>query len=88
MEKSSEGINHHVEEASKSLHSNISELSILGLHSMEFVLQMDWSEGYVGYMLFTIFSNGQKCPVDIGNKTNEYGSAHLGELKGIILGMS
>ena len=84
LEKDLEGVNLRVEEAFKSVHSNILELSVLGLHPTRFMLETDWSQGHVGYMLFAILSNGQKCLVDIGSKTNVYGSSYLGELKGIV----
>ena len=84
MEKDIEGINLLVEDVFKLVHSNILELSVLGLHPTEFVLEKDWSQGHVGYMLFAILSDGQKCLVDIGSKANVYSSSYLGELKGIV----
>ena len=77
-------IDGHVEEAFRRVHSNIKDLTVLGLHPKKFILETDWSEGHIGYMLFAELSDGRKCLVDIGSKSGVHGSSYLGELKGIV----
>lgn len=78
-------INKHVTEALLVALYNLMCLSLLATEADKyvFVIDSDWANGHVGYMLFAQ-KNGEERPVDIGSKMFSHrSSSYLGELDAI-----
>ena len=79
------GLNDRVKEAFAQALHNIEWLTLPGNEAKEFILDIDWSGDYSGYMLFAKCLDDEKHLVDIGSKVGmKAASSYLGELDTIV----